>query len=57
MMRIDEISSEELADMAKRGILQELAETQQDLINILERKTELLESEMRIRIKLNKILR
>lgn len=57
MMRIDEISSEELADMAKRGILQELAETQQDLINILERKTELLESEMRIKIKLNKILR
>lgn len=59
MIKPKDLSSEELADMARRGIITELAKEQQELTELLERKNEIserkaeiIEREMRVRVKL-----
>ena len=55
MVRLKELSSEELADLARRGIISKLAVMQQELIEVLDKKAELLEKEIKIRQKLEEI--
>ena len=54
-MKLEQMSCEELADMARRGRMTELAMQQEKLIEVLELKSKLIEREFEIRRRMEEI--